>query len=64
MPEDPYCGLADPDQLATDIPDVDSDDPIEPTADHLSEMAQAAEDAAMAVAARDEVPVSEDGHGA
>lgn len=59
VPEDPYCGLADPDQLATTIPDVDSEDPSEPSAEHLGELAQAAEDAAMAV---EGVTNSEGGH--
>ncbi len=49
VPEDPYCGLADPDQLATDFPDVESCDRFEPDADHLSDLAARAEEAAMAV---------------
>ena len=39
MPEDPYCGLADTDRLCTDIPDLDLNDPGEPTPEALYEMA-------------------------
>ena len=49
MPEDPYCGLADTDRLCTDIPDLDLNDPIEPTPEALYEMAAEAEAAALAV---------------
>ena len=49
-PEDPYCGLADPDLLAREIVDLDLDDPTpEPTAEALTERAAAAEAAALAV---------------
>ena len=30
VPEDPFCGLADPAQLATSFPDVEGYDPYEP----------------------------------
>ena len=49
VPEDPYCGLAEPDQLATDWPALDSLDPSEPTADALIERARLCEEAARAV---------------
>ena len=49
VPEDPYCGLAEPGQLATEVPDLDSCDPAEPSAEHLTELAKRAEEAAMAV---------------
>lgn len=49
VPEDPYCGLAEPDQLATDFPDLEGCDESEPGADTLSERAAQAEDAARAV---------------
>lgn len=49
VPEDPYCGLAAAEQLATSFPEVDSRDPGEPSADELSARALAAEDAARAV---------------
>lgn len=49
VPEDPYCGLADPDQLATEVPDIDLCDPEEPAPDTLVERARAAEEAARAV---------------
>lgn len=49
VPEDAYCGLADPDQLATEIPDLDEFDPAEPSADDMIGMARACEDAARAV---------------
>ena len=49
-PEDPFCGIADPDMVARSIPDLDLDDPVEPGAEALVERARAAEDAALAVA--------------
>jgi len=49
VPEDPYCGLADPAQLAGDVPDIDSCDPVEPSAEHLADLAKRAEEAALAV---------------
>jgi PmbA protein len=48
-PEDPYCGLADPGELASDTPDLDTFDPTEPDPDSLREQAAAAEAAALAV---------------
>jgi PmbA protein len=48
-PEDPFCGLADPAQIAKSIPDLDLLDPVEPASELLVERARAAEDAAMAV---------------
>lgn len=49
VPEDPYCGLADPSALAKQIPDLDLADPVEPTPAVLAERARAAEDAALAI---------------
>lgn len=49
MPEDQYCGLADPDLLATNIPDLDLYDPTEKTAEELTAFAKAAEEAALGV---------------
>lgn len=49
VPEDPYCGLAEPEQLATDFPDVESADPFEPDANYLSALAERAEQAALDV---------------
>ncbi len=49
VPEDPFCGLADPDQIAVDLPDIDSCDPFEPTADSLVALAQTCEAAARSV---------------
>jgi PmbA protein len=49
VPEDPWCGLADPDRLATSWPDLDMVDPVEPAPEILIERAQAAEEAARAV---------------
>ena len=49
VPEDPYCGLASPDQLAKHLPEIDNYDPIEPTATTLVDWARRAEDAARAV---------------
>ncbi len=48
-PEDPFCGLADPADIARSLPDLDLLDPVEPSAETLVERARAAEDAAMAV---------------
>ncbi len=50
VPEDPYCGLADPNQLFSgQVPDLDIYDPVEPSAETLIERARAAEGAALAV---------------
>jgi PmbA protein len=49
VPEDSFCGLADPDQIAQGWPKLDSVDPDEPTAETLIERAAAAEDAALGV---------------
>ncbi|HKT19615.1 MAG TPA: metallopeptidase TldD-related protein [Stellaceae bacterium] len=49
VPEDPYCGLADPSELARDWPDLDLVDPQEPAPETLIARAAAAEDAARAV---------------
>ena len=49
VPEDPYCGLAAPEELAHDWPSLDLDDPTEPAPETLIARAAAAEDAARAV---------------
>jgi PmbA protein len=49
VPEDPFCGLADPDQLARDLPDLDLLDTVEPSVDTLTERARTVEAAALAV---------------
>jgi len=49
VPEDPYGGLASPEQLATEFPDLDECDETEPGAEGLGALAAAAEDAARAV---------------
>ena len=49
VPEDPYCGLADADQLATEIPTLDMCDAEEPEPETLIDWANRAEDAARAV---------------
>jgi len=49
VPEDPYCGLAEPEQLVQDIPSLDIFDPTEPDPAVLVDWAQRAEDAARAV---------------
>lgn len=50
VPDDPYCGLADPDRLfAGELPDLDMFDPVEPAPEALIERAKAAEEAARAV---------------
>lgn len=49
VPEDPFTGLADPDQLAREFPDLDVLDLSEPTAEILIERARIAEETALAV---------------
>jgi len=49
VPEDPFAGLADPDQLAREWPDLDICDPVEPSPDSMIEQARIAEEAALAV---------------
>ncbi|HET8727375.1 MAG TPA: TldD/PmbA family protein [Alphaproteobacteria bacterium] len=49
VPEDPFCGLADPDRIARAWPDLDLDDPHEPAPDALIDGARIAEEAALAV---------------
>ncbi|RMD62295.1 MAG: TldD/PmbA family protein [Alphaproteobacteria bacterium] len=49
VPEDPYCGLAEPDELARDIPVLDICDEAEPAPEVLIERAAACEEAARAV---------------
>jgi PmbA protein len=49
VPEDPFCGIAEPDDIARDWPVLDMTDPEEPSAEVLIERARAAEEAALAV---------------
>jgi len=49
VPEDPFCGIADPAEIARDWPSLDMLDPDEPGAAVLIERARAAEEAALAV---------------
>src|SRR5438067_2920736 len=49
VPEDPFCGLADPSEIAHDWPALDMLDPVEPSAETLIERARAAEETALAV---------------
>ncbi|HLG86415.1 MAG TPA: TldD/PmbA family protein [Alphaproteobacteria bacterium] len=49
VPEDPYCGLADTDQIAKSWPDLDLADPAEPSVDQLIALATETEQAALAV---------------
>jgi PmbA protein len=49
VPEDPFCGLADPSEIAREWPALDMLDPEEPSAETLIARAAACEDAAMAV---------------
>jgi PmbA protein len=48
-PEDPWCGIADPDQIAKTTAEMDSCDPVEPDTQTLIDWATEAEDAARAV---------------
>ncbi len=49
VPDDPYGGLADPDQIAQSYPDLDLNDAAEPNAESMIEYARRAEEAALAV---------------
>ncbi len=49
VPEDPNCGLADPEEIAREIPELETCDPEEPAPEVLIERAKACEDAARAV---------------
>src|SRR5437764_356635 len=49
VPEDPFCGIAEPSEIARDWPDLDTSDPDEPAAETLIARAKAAEEAALAV---------------
>ncbi len=49
VPEDEFCGLAEPGEIATAAPAIDMFDPAEPPAEQLIQRARAAEDAARAV---------------
>src|SRR5579863_7977823 len=49
VPEDPFCGIAEPGDIAGDWPSLDMLDPEEPSAEQLIERARAAEEAALAV---------------
>lgn len=48
-PEDPFAGIADPDQIIHEWPNMDVCDPVEPSVEALLEQANAAEAAALAV---------------
>jgi PmbA protein len=48
-PQDKFAGLAEADDLAKTFPTLDTEDPIEPSAERLIELARAVEGAAMAV---------------
>ncbi len=50
VPEDAYCGLAEPDLLATEFPELDICDETEPPVETVIERARACEDAARSVA--------------
>ncbi|MBY0432113.1 MAG: TldD/PmbA family protein [Rhodospirillales bacterium] len=49
VPEDPFCGLADPEQICTRFLDLDICDPTEPSAEQLIAEMRLAEDAARTV---------------
>lgn len=49
VPEDPWCGLADPSELAKRVPDLDVCDPSEPSAEQLIGMVRRGEDSARAI---------------
>ena len=49
VPDDPYCGIADPADLARQFPSIDLDDASEPGTDRLKDRARQCEEAALAV---------------
>lgn len=49
VPEDPFAGIADPEQLAREFPELDILDDSEPSTETLIERARRAEEAALAV---------------
>jgi PmbA protein len=49
VPEDKFCGIAEPGQIARNYPDLDTCDTREPSPDDMDKAAAAAEDAARAV---------------
>jgi len=49
VPEDPYIGIAEPEQLSTDIVDFDMFDTAEPTAQDLTDQARTAEESGLEV---------------
>jgi PmbA protein len=49
VPEDEFCGIADADMLAGEVPDLDECDTAEPDAETLTDLAARAEAAALAV---------------
>src|SRR5271170_3625446 len=49
IPEDPFCGLAEPGEITKQWPTLDMLDPDEPSAETLIERARAAEETALAV---------------
>src|SRR5580704_13971197 len=49
IPEDPFCGLAEPREITTQWPTLDMLDPDEPSAETLIDRARAAEETALAV---------------
>src|ERR1700744_2525669 len=50
VPEDPFCGPAEPELLARSWPELEALDPVEPSEAELTEKLHQAEDAARAVA--------------
>src|SRR5207249_2492625 len=47
VPEDPFCGLAEPDEITRSWPDLDTCEDAEPSAETLIARAKAAEEAAL-----------------
>ena len=64
VPDDPFCGLADASELATDMPELDLEGDPEPDSSTLEADALAAEEAAMAVSGVDHVSGSGSSWGA
>lgn len=63
-PEDPWCGIADADQIAKGLPDLDLHDPTVPEVESLIESARIAEEAALAVSGVKQSEGASAGYGA
>jgi PmbA protein len=59
LPEDPYCGLATPDQTAQDVPNLSLADSVDPSEEQLKDLLAEAEETALS---HDQITNSKGGH--